>query len=39
VRSTLIVIGVLAFVLVSCATIPAPQEANDVLRALRGYGS
>jgi uncharacterized membrane protein YdjX (TVP38/TMEM64 family) len=39
VRSTLIVIGVLAFVLVSCTTIPRPEEANDALLALRGYGS
>jgi uncharacterized membrane protein YdjX (TVP38/TMEM64 family) len=38
-RSPLIVIGVLAFVLVSCATIPTPQESNDALLALRHYGS
>src|SRR4029453_5114464 len=38
VRSTMIVIGVLAFVLVSCATIPTPQEANDTLLSLRTYG-
>jgi uncharacterized membrane protein YdjX (TVP38/TMEM64 family) len=38
-RSALIVIGVLAFVLVSCATIPTPQEANDTLLALRKSGS
>jgi uncharacterized membrane protein YdjX (TVP38/TMEM64 family) len=39
VRSALIVIGVLTFVLVSCATIPTSQEANDALLALRSYGS
>jgi uncharacterized membrane protein YdjX (TVP38/TMEM64 family) len=39
VRPALIRIGVLAFVLVSCATVPTPQEANDALLALRGYGS
>jgi len=39
VRSALIVIGVLAFVLVSCATIPTSQEANDAVLVLRGYGS
>jgi hypothetical protein len=38
VRSTLIVIGVLAFVLVSCATVPTSQEANDALLSLRTYG-
>src|SRR5262245_15264795 len=38
-RSTLILIGVLAFVLVSCAAIPTSQEANDVLLELRKYGS
>ena len=38
-RSALIVIGVPAFVLVSRATLPTPQEANDALLALRGYGS
>jgi uncharacterized membrane protein YdjX (TVP38/TMEM64 family) len=38
-RSALIVIGVLAFVLVSYATIPTPQEANDTLLALRKSGS
>jgi uncharacterized membrane protein YdjX (TVP38/TMEM64 family) len=39
VRSALIRIGVLAFVLTSCATVPTPQEANDALLALRRYGS
>jgi uncharacterized membrane protein YdjX (TVP38/TMEM64 family) len=38
VRSTLIVIGVLAFVFVSCATVPTSQEANDALLSLRTYG-
>jgi len=38
VRSTMIVIGVLAFVLVSCATVPTSQEANDALLSLRTYG-
>jgi uncharacterized membrane protein YdjX (TVP38/TMEM64 family) len=38
-RAALIVIGVLAFVLVSCARIPTPQEANDALLALQRYGS
>jgi uncharacterized membrane protein YdjX (TVP38/TMEM64 family) len=32
-------IGVLAFVLVSCATIPTPQDANDALLALRRHES
>jgi uncharacterized membrane protein YdjX (TVP38/TMEM64 family) len=39
VRSALIVIGVLAFVLVSCATIPTSQEASDTVLVLRGYRS
>jgi uncharacterized membrane protein YdjX (TVP38/TMEM64 family) len=39
VRSALIVIGVLPFVLSSCATVPTPQGANDALLALRSYGS
>ena len=39
VRSGLIVIGVLAVVLASCATIPTPQEANDAVLALQMYGS
>jgi uncharacterized membrane protein YdjX (TVP38/TMEM64 family) len=39
VRSALIRIGVLAFVLTSCAPVPTPQEANDALLALRSYGS
>ena len=38
-RSGLIVIGVLSLVLVSCATIPTPQEANDALLAVRRDGS
>jgi uncharacterized membrane protein YdjX (TVP38/TMEM64 family) len=38
-RSALIVIGVLAFVLVSCVRIPTPQEANDALLVLQRYGS
>ena len=38
-RSTLILISVLAFVLVSCTGIPTSQEANDALMALRMYGS
>jgi len=38
-RSALTVIGVLAFALVSCATLPTPQEANDALLALQKYGS
>jgi uncharacterized membrane protein YdjX (TVP38/TMEM64 family) len=37
VRSGLIVIGVLAVVLASCAKIPTPQEANDAVLALREY--
>jgi uncharacterized membrane protein YdjX (TVP38/TMEM64 family) len=32
-------IGVLAFVLVSCATIPTPQDANDAVLALRRHES
>jgi uncharacterized membrane protein YdjX (TVP38/TMEM64 family) len=39
VRSALIVIGVLAAVLASCAQIPTPQEANDAVLALRKYES
>jgi len=31
-------VGVVALALVSCARIPTPQEANDTLLALRGYG-
>jgi uncharacterized membrane protein YdjX (TVP38/TMEM64 family) len=37
VRSGLIVIGVLAVVLASCAKIPTPQEANDAVLALREF--
>jgi uncharacterized membrane protein YdjX (TVP38/TMEM64 family) len=37
VRSALIVIGVLAVVLASCAKIPTPQEAHDAVLALRKY--
>ena len=37
-RSVLIVIGVLAFVLASCAIAP-PEEAGDAVLALREYGS
>jgi uncharacterized membrane protein YdjX (TVP38/TMEM64 family) len=39
VRSALIVVGVLAFVLASCATIPTPQVANDAVLRLRRYES
>lgn len=39
VRSALIVIGVLAVVLASCAKIPTPQEASDAVLALRTYES
>jgi uncharacterized membrane protein YdjX (TVP38/TMEM64 family) len=39
VRSALIVIGALAVVVSSCATIPTPQEANDAVLTLRKYGS
>jgi uncharacterized membrane protein YdjX (TVP38/TMEM64 family) len=39
VRSGLIVIGVLSFVLASCAKIPTPQEANDAVLELRTHGS
>jgi uncharacterized membrane protein YdjX (TVP38/TMEM64 family) len=39
VRSALIVIGVLALVLASCAKIPTPQEANDAVLTLREYES
>jgi uncharacterized membrane protein YdjX (TVP38/TMEM64 family) len=38
-RPVLIVIGVLALVLASCATIPTPQDANDAVLSLRKYGS
>ena len=38
-RSALIVIGVLAVVLASCAKIPTPEEANDAVLALRTYES
>ena len=34
-RSRLIVMGVLALVFASCATIPTPQEANDAVLTLR----
>jgi uncharacterized membrane protein YdjX (TVP38/TMEM64 family) len=33
------VIGVLALVPASCATIPTPQDANDAVLSLRTYGS
>jgi uncharacterized membrane protein YdjX (TVP38/TMEM64 family) len=36
-RSSLIVIGVLAVALTSCATIPKPQDANDAVLLLRKY--
>jgi uncharacterized membrane protein YdjX (TVP38/TMEM64 family) len=36
-RSALIVIGVVAVVLASCAKIPTPQEANDAVLELRKY--
>jgi uncharacterized membrane protein YdjX (TVP38/TMEM64 family) len=38
-RSALIVIGVVAVVLASCAKIPTPQEANDAVLELRKYES
>ena len=38
-RSGPILIGVLALVLASCATIPTPQEANEAVLVLRTYGS
>ena len=38
-RSSLIAIGFLSLALVSCARIPTPKEANDVLLMLREYGS
>ena len=38
-RSALIRIGVLAFVLTSCAPVPTPQEANDAVLTLRAYES
>ena len=38
-RSGLIVIGVLSFVLAACARIPTPQEANDAVMTLREYES
>jgi uncharacterized membrane protein YdjX (TVP38/TMEM64 family) len=36
-RSGLVVIGVLAFVLSSCATVPTAQEADDAVLMLRQY--
>jgi uncharacterized membrane protein YdjX (TVP38/TMEM64 family) len=39
VRSGLIVIGILSLVLSSCARIPTPQEANNVVLTLRQYES
>ena len=38
-RSRPLVIGVLSLALASCARMPTPQEANDVLLVLRTYGS
>jgi uncharacterized membrane protein YdjX (TVP38/TMEM64 family) len=38
-RAAVIVIGVLAFLLGSCARIPTPEEANGALLALRNHGS
>ena len=38
-RSRLLVLGALAVVLASCATIPTPQEANDAVLRLREYES
>jgi len=39
VKASLIMIGVLAVVLTSCASIPTPQEADDAVLTLRKYGS
>jgi uncharacterized membrane protein YdjX (TVP38/TMEM64 family) len=39
VRSSLIVIGILAVVLSSCAAIPTAQEANDAVLTLRTHGN
>ena len=38
-RSGLIAIGVLSLVLVSCARIPTPEEANDAVLTLKEYES
>ena len=38
-RSGLIILGVLAIVLSSCATMPTAQEANDTVLTLRRHGS
>src|SRR5262245_21513617 len=38
-RSVLVWIGVLAFVLTACARIPTHQEANDAVLTLRAYES
>jgi uncharacterized membrane protein YdjX (TVP38/TMEM64 family) len=38
VGSTVIMIGVLALGLASCASMPTPHEANDVVLSLRDYG-
>jgi uncharacterized membrane protein YdjX (TVP38/TMEM64 family) len=37
VRSGLLVLGALAVVLTSCATVPTPEEANDAVLTLRKY--
>jgi uncharacterized membrane protein YdjX (TVP38/TMEM64 family) len=39
VRSSLIVIGVLAVALSGCATMPTAEEANDAVLTLRNHGS
>jgi uncharacterized membrane protein YdjX (TVP38/TMEM64 family) len=38
-RTGAVVIGVIWLMLVSCAPLPTPQEANDAVLALRNYGS
>ena len=39
VRLHLVVIGILALALASCARIPTPEDANNVVLSLRGWGS
>jgi uncharacterized membrane protein YdjX (TVP38/TMEM64 family) len=39
VRPALVVIGVLALAFASCARIPTPEEANNAVLSLRGWGS
>ncbi len=38
-RSRLVLVGMLAAALASCATLPTPQDAYDVVVIFREYGA